>query len=64
MLENSDLRRLNQSQLEKINEQLSDIKYLNSKESTLKSELNHASIKIQELNTRISTLDSALDDLT
>lgn len=37
MLENSDLRMNNQSQLEKISEQLSDIKYLNSKESTLKS---------------------------
>ncbi len=37
MLENSDLRRTSQSQLEKISELLSDIKYLNSKESTLKS---------------------------
>lgn len=39
MMENSDLRRVNSSQLDKINEMLGDIKYLNSKESTLKSEL-------------------------
>jgi hypothetical protein len=40
---------MNQSQLEKITELLSDIKFLNSKENTLKSELAHAEIKIKEL---------------
>lgn len=63
MLENSDLRRLNQGQLEKINEMLSDIKYLNSKESSLKSELLHAGNKIRELEIRIAGQDLMIDDL-
>lgn len=49
MMENSDLRRVSQSQLDRINEMLSDIKFLNSKESTLKSELEYCNNKIREL---------------
>jgi chromosome segregation ATPase len=63
MLENSDLRRVSQGQQEKINELLSDIKYLNSKESTLKSELAHAEAKIRELQERLAAQEAVGDDL-